>query len=90
MTSDKADAPRSQNGLNTTVFFVNKSGQPVKLYWVSYGGPLKLYHTLKPGEKKQQNSYSKNTWLVADMNDKVLGYFIIGVEVSRAVIPKSK
>ena len=83
-----ADVPRSQTGLNTQVYFVNESGIPVKLYWKSYGGPLQLYAELDPGEERQQNSYSKNTWVITDANDKPLGYFLVTEAVSRAVIPK--
>ena len=88
--SDAKEAPRSQSGLNTQVFFENRSDRPVKLYWISYGGELKLYAELAAGATRQQNSYSKNTWLITDGNDKPLGFFVVGTEVSRAVIPKPK
>jgi len=87
-TADAADAPKSANGINTTVIFENKSGKKVKLYWVSYGGELKQYAELDPGATRKQNTYARNTWLIADSSDKPLGYFIVGMEVSRAVIPK--
>ena len=87
---DATEVPsRSLNGLNTQVYFENKSGRRVKLYWVSYGGELKLYAELAPGTTRQQNTYSRNTWLIADGNDKPLGYFTVGVEVSLAVIPET-
>ena len=86
---DRSEVARSQNGLNTTVFFENKSGRPVKLYWISYGNQPTLYHTLKPGEKRRQNSYSRNNWMITDINDKPLGYFRIGEEIALAVIPES-
>lgn len=88
--ADAREAPRSRNGLNTLVFFENRSGHPVKLYWVSYGGQLKLYAILAAGATRQQNSYSRNTWLITDEREKALGFFIVGTEVSRAVIPKPK
>ena len=88
-TSSASDAPKSKNGINTQVIFENKSTQRVKVYWVSYGGELKLYGELDPGGTRQQNSYSKNTWLIADNNDQPLGYFLIDTdEIARAVIPK--
>ena len=86
---NRSEIGRSENGINTTVFFENKSGRPVKLYWISYGNELTLYHTLKPGEKKRQNSYSRHHWVIADINDQLLGYFRIGEEIALAVIPKS-
>ena len=89
-TSDAKEAPRSKNGLNTQVIFENKSDQRVNVYWVSYGNELKLYEELDPGATHQQNTYSRNTWLITDTKDNPLGYFIVGVEVARAVIPKQK
>ena len=88
--SDAEKAPRSKSGINTQVFFENKSGQRVKLVWISYGGEPKLYAHLDPGTTRQQNSYSNNTWLITDQSDRPLGYFIVGTEVSRAVIPKQE
>ncbi len=82
------EAPKSGNGINTQVFFENKSEQRVKLYWVSFGGELKLYAVLEPGAKRQQNSYSRHTWFITDENETPLGYFIVTDEISRAVIPK--
>ena len=88
--SDASDVPRSQSGVNTQVYFENKSDRLVKLYWISYGGELQLYAELRAGTTRQQNSYARNTWLVTDEKDRPLGYFVIGTEVSRAVIPKRK
>jgi len=90
--SSRADAPaKSLNGINTTVFFENKSSRKVKLYWISYGGgELKLYGELAPGATRRQNTYSKNSWLITDENDQPLGYFLIEQEESLAVIPSLK
>lgn len=84
-----AEAPRSGGGgLNTQVLFENESGRAVKLYWVDFGGQLKEYATLAPGETRRQNSYSRHTWLIADANGMPRGYFIVAAELSRAIIPK--
>ncbi len=82
--------PKSINGLNTQIFFENKSGEPVKLVWKGYNGQLRFYALLKPGDKRQQNSYSKNTWIITDLNDKPYGYFMVKEEISTAVVPKLK
>ena len=79
--------PKSKNGVNTEVLFENHAKKKVKLYWVSYGGPLKLYAELAPGAKRLQNSYSRNTWLITDASDKPLGYFFVEEDFARAVIP---
>ena len=86
--SSREEAPqRSVSGLNTQVFFENKSKRRVKLYWITYGGGLKLYGELAPSAIRRQNTYSKNAWLITDENNTPLGYFIVGTEESRAVIP---
>lgn len=89
--SSREEAPaRSQNGLNTQVFFENKSGRRVKLYWIAYGGELKLYAELALGGTRWQNTYSNNAWLITNANDKPLGYFLVKADESLAVIPSQK
>jgi len=87
-TSSAKDAPKSVNGINTQVWFENKSDRSVKLYWVSYAGELKLYAELEPDERRQQNTYARNTWLITDTDENPLGYFIVAMDEARAVIPK--
>lgn len=82
------DAPKSENGANTTVVFENKSGRAVKLYWVTYDNKLQLYATIKVDEVHRQNTYARNSWLISDTDDKPLGYFIVAEELARATIPK--
>jgi hypothetical protein len=82
--------PKSKPGSFTTVVFENKSGRKVKLYWVEYGGGLKIYGTLDVGATREQNTFSDATWLITDEKDKPLGYFISTPKLSKAVIPKVK
>lgn len=76
----------SGGGLSVQVTFENRTKRTVKLHWVSFGGPLKQYGTLKPGEKRQQNSYNNHTWVITDEKDKPLGHFTVGAQDSLAVI----
>ena len=82
--------PKSKTGSFTTVVFENKSGRKVKLYWVEYGGGLKIYGTLDVGATREQNTFSDATWLITDEKDKPLGYFISTQKLAKAVIPKAK
>ncbi|HAL12335.1 MAG TPA: hypothetical protein DCP67_00875 [Planctomycetaceae bacterium] len=82
-----SDAPKSGNGDNIEVFFENQSKRKIKIYWVGYGGELKLYGELAPGGKRTQNSYAKNTWLITDTADQAIGYFICSPERAKAIIP---
>ena len=87
-TAAKVDPPQSQTGSNMRVLFENKSGRPVKVYWMSYEGERVLYAQLPAGGSHDQNTYSRAIWLIADANDKPLGYFTTGAEDAKAVIPK--
>ena len=69
--------------------FENRSGRNVKVYWVQYGGGLRLYGELKPGATRQQSTYANANWLITDEADKPLGYFRSTSKVGIAVIPKS-
>jgi len=80
--------PKSKPGSFTVVTFQNKRDKRIKLYWVDYGGSLKLYGEIDKGADRQQNTYSDAVWLVTDEKDKPLGYFISGQKVALAVIPK--
>ena len=92
VVSSRTEAPRrSENGINCTVWFENKSKQPINLYWISYGnGELVLYGVIDPGATREQNSYSRNAWLVTDENKQPLGYFIAKEDDSHAVIPSQE
>ena len=87
--TSRAEAPRrSENGINTQVYFKNASKKKVKLFWISYGGgALKQYAELEPGASRQQNSYSRNAWLITDLNDQPLGYFVCEEDEALAIIP---
>lgn len=87
--SARSEAPaRSENGINVQVWFENQSAEKVKLYWIGYGGgELKLYAELAPGAKRQQNSYSRNVWLITTPAEQPLGYFVVDEDDARAVIP---
>lgn len=87
LADNAADAPKSKNGDNIEVYFENHSKQKIKIYWIGYGGELKLYGELDPGGKRTQNSYSNNTWLITDADDNAIGYFICIAERTKAIIP---
>ena len=60
----------------------------VKLYWVTYGGDLKLYGVFQPGKRREQNSYQNNVWLITDLKEKPLGFFIVSAKPAQAIVPK--
>ena len=60
----------------------------MKIYWVNFGGGLKLYGKLAPGETRNQNTYSDAIWLITDEKDNSLGWFRATGKIGKAVIPK--
>ena len=79
--------PKSRPGSFIYVNFENKRKQTVKLYWVEYGGGLKLYGEIEAGATRRQTTYSDASWLVTDLSDKHLGHFRTGLKEAIAVIP---
>ena len=79
--------PKSRPGSFIYVNFENKRKQAVKLYWVEYGGGLKLYGEIEAGATRRQTTYSDASWLVTDLSDKHLGHFRTGLKEAIAVIP---
>lgn len=79
--------PKSRNGANHRVTFENHSKKRIRLVWISYGGEKKVYGEIAPGSKREQNTYSNNTWLICDVEDRPFGHFIVGGEDAKAIIP---
>jgi hypothetical protein len=62
---------KSTNGeVETSIKFVNKSGRPVKVYWLDYEGQRKLYETVKDGDAHTiDKTYLTHPWLITDEDD---------------------
>ncbi len=81
--------PRSTGGGTlSSISIENTRSEAVKLYWVEYGGGLKYYAEIAGGGTLTRGTFSKATWLIADLNERPLGYFIATVEPSRVAIPR--
>ena len=80
--------PNSSSGSSTEIIFLNKRGHKVKVYWVEFGGGLRLYGEIDPGGTRKQSTYSNASWLITDQDEKPLGYFRTSQKVGNASIPK--
>ena len=62
---------KSENGdVETTIKFVNKSKQTIKVYWLDYEGVRTLYETVKNGDSYEAGkTYLTHPWLITDGND---------------------
>ena len=88
VASGDVKPPKSKPGSFTVLTFENKRSHRIKLYWIDYGGSLKLYGEIDSGGNRQQTTYSDAVWLVTDEKDKPLGYFVSGQKMALATIPK--
>ena len=59
----------SDQEIGAKLTFSNKSGQPVKVFWLDHAGERKFYKTLEDGEKYDQETFLGHGWLVADADD---------------------
>ena len=82
------DPPNSKTGTFTTVTIENQRDEPVKLFWVQYGGGLKFYADIAAGAKLERNTFSDATWVITDAEERTLGYFISTLKPSRVAVPK--
>ena len=56
--------------VETSIKFVNRSGQTIKVYWLDYDGNRKLYKTLLARQLYDQETFLTHPWLITDENDK--------------------
>lgn len=81
--------PGTIAGPPTGLTIHNRTDRPVKIFWVKYNGTLKAYGELEAGGTREQKTTANSNWLIADGNDKPLGYFQATPRPGRAVIPKN-
>ena len=81
--------PATISGPPTRLTLHNQTGQLLKIFWVKYNGTLKAYGELEAGGTREQKTTANSNWLIADGNDKPLGFFQATPRPGRAVIPKN-
>jgi von Hippel-Lindau disease tumor supressor len=55
--------------VSTSIKFVNKSQQVIKVYWLDYKGRRVLYGTPKPGEALPIQTFLTHPWVITDGDD---------------------
>lgn len=55
--------------------FLNESQDLRKIYWLDYKGGRQGYGELKPGERREQQTFLGHAWLVTDSQDNALGVY---------------
>lgn len=70
---DEIDKLRSEEGsVETSITFVNKTNQPVSIYWVDYNGNEVLYKTVEAGTSFDQPTYATHPWRIRYQVDEQL------------------
>lgn len=67
--------PSPASPRETELTFRNDTQKPVSLFWLSEGGPRRLYATLKPGEEYAQHTFVGHRWLAEAEGGASLGTF---------------
>jgi hypothetical protein len=82
------DIPHSGGGKNTSLTFDNRLGKGIRLWWIDGGGSRHSYGELAAATKKTQTSYAQHVWLITDLQDMPLGYFVASsVPALATIIP---
>jgi hypothetical protein len=70
--ADLASHP-SQEAAGLTI--VNRSDEPIKLYWLTFSGRRRLYHSLAPGERVVQQTFIGHNWMITNNRGECIGIF---------------
>lgn len=80
-------APASKpDGNPFAVVFLNKTRQPVKLWWMNRAGERQFYASISPAKNHRQQTRPGAVWLITDEKDQGLGYFRIGDRTAKAIV----
>ncbi len=63
----------SQEATDLTI--VNRSDEPIKLYWLTFSGLRRLYHSLAPGERVVQQTFIGHNWMITNGRGECIGIF---------------
>jgi len=60
----------SSGSTPTTITFVNKTTQPLRVYWVNTTGARQAYGEVAPGATVNQGTFVGHVWVLADSTDR--------------------
>jgi dipeptidyl-peptidase-4 len=67
--------PSRSAGPETTITFVNQTGNEIRLFWIDTEGNRQSYGSVRPGERREQHTFAGHVWLVTDPDGRILGVF---------------
>jgi hypothetical protein len=71
----EADFSSRPSQERTGMTIVNRSDQVLKLYWLNFSGSRQLYHTVAPGERITQLTFTGHNWLITTGDGACVGIF---------------
>lgn len=78
--------PSRNSQEETSITFVNRTDQEVKIYWVDPGWQRHQYAVLRPRQPHRQHTFTGHVWLVTDPNDTALAVFTADLDAMTADI----
>jgi len=71
-----------------SVVFSNRRQDGVKVFWFVREGKPRARGTLQSGWAKPLSTRAGAVWMIADGNEKPLGYFVVGDKKANAIVPE--
>jgi hypothetical protein len=87
---EEKDLKSETGDVKARITFVNRSKQPVKVYWLDYHGQRVLYKKLKPSESYTQDTYMTHPWLITDLYDNAWEVYMPSVQPRTVIITAPK
>lgn len=87
----ESQAPASKpDGRKFEVVFFNERNDEVKLYWMDREGKPQSYGSIASDQRTRESTRPGAVWLITDLADEPLGYFVVKDRRAQAVIPEKK
>ncbi|MDO9441963.1 MAG: hypothetical protein Q7T73_13825 [Beijerinckiaceae bacterium] len=62
----------SDSKLATSVTFVNRTQENVRIYWLNYKSGREFYKELRPDQRFTQDTYATHPWVATDAEENCL------------------
>ncbi|MCP4613490.1 MAG: prolyl oligopeptidase family serine peptidase [Planctomycetes bacterium] len=76
----------ARTGSETSITFINRTKNDVKVYWLDSEGQRRHYATIHTDQTHQQHTFAGHAWLVTDDAGKRLAVFVATEEAADALI----
>ncbi len=67
--------PSRRTGEETTIAFLNRTSDPVEVFWIDAEGERRSYGRVHAGTRKEQHTFAGHRWLVTDQLGQPLAVF---------------